>query len=377
MAYQKDISAILGLSISTVSKALKGYPDVSEETRRKVLKTAEVIDYRCRGSGAPGASDTLSKKCGVIGILAPGIGKELRTSKFKKEVVLGIVEEAAENNADVVIMDCEEESGNMSCMGKIAARNPDGICLLADRRDIYNGRFAELFESCIPLVSVGEKVTGHISVCCDRRENIRILLRHIRDSGHLKTAYLGDLSLDSRRTAAILEEEAEKLKMSFREGMGICMREESEKDARTTRPASLEAAQSAPSSGTCEKNEAYSRDRFMSGVPEGVTCIIVNSDRDAEILTDQWRKIGIRVPQDISVAALETEPDREEGGAGKGHGCTGIDKRLSMIGKEAARILINIVDHPEADTGEERTVSGVLADRGTVRRLSGINTRNY
>ena len=356
MAYQKDISAILGLSISTVSKALKGYPDVSEETRRKVLQTAEVIDYRCRGSGAPGASDTLSKKCGVIGILAPGIGKELRTSKFKKEVVLGIVEEAAENNADVVIMDCEEESGNMSCMGKIAARNPDGICLLADRRDIYNGRFAELFESCIPLVSVGEKVTGHISVCCDRRENIRILLRHIRDSGHLKTAYLGDLSLDSRRTAAILEEEAEKLKMSFREGMGICIRNES---------------------GKGEKDEAYGRDRFMSGVPEGVTCIIVNSDRDAEILTDQWRKIGIRVPQDISVAALETEPDREEGGAGKGHGCTGIDKRLSMIGKEAARILINIVDHPEADTGEERTVSGVLADRETVRRLSGINTRNY
>ena len=39
MAYQKDISAVLGLSVSTVSKALKGYPDISEETKRKVLKS--------------------------------------------------------------------------------------------------------------------------------------------------------------------------------------------------------------------------------------------------------------------------------------------------------------------------------------------------
>ena len=46
MAYQKDISAVLGLSVSTVSKALKGYPDISEETKRKVLKTAEELDYK-------------------------------------------------------------------------------------------------------------------------------------------------------------------------------------------------------------------------------------------------------------------------------------------------------------------------------------------
>ena len=43
MAYQKDISAILGVSVATVSKALKGYSDVSEKTRRKVLQTAAVL----------------------------------------------------------------------------------------------------------------------------------------------------------------------------------------------------------------------------------------------------------------------------------------------------------------------------------------------
>ena len=41
MAYLKDISAVLGVSVSTVSKALKGYSDISEDTRKKVIRAAE------------------------------------------------------------------------------------------------------------------------------------------------------------------------------------------------------------------------------------------------------------------------------------------------------------------------------------------------
>ena len=43
MAYLKDISAVLGLSVSTVSRALKGYPDISEETRKRVMETAKEL----------------------------------------------------------------------------------------------------------------------------------------------------------------------------------------------------------------------------------------------------------------------------------------------------------------------------------------------
>ena len=99
MAYQKDISAILGLSISTVSKALKGYSDVSEETRRKVLQTAEEIDYKCRGSGEKGSGlNMASRKAGAIGILLPGCGSVVKNSLFYRRLICGIIEEAAERN---------------------------------------------------------------------------------------------------------------------------------------------------------------------------------------------------------------------------------------------------------------------------------------
>ena len=68
MAYLKDISAVLGLSVSTVSRALKGYPDISEETRKKVMKTAEDLDYKYDSGRAP---KTSARLWGALGVLAP------------------------------------------------------------------------------------------------------------------------------------------------------------------------------------------------------------------------------------------------------------------------------------------------------------------
>ena len=41
----KEIAETLGISITTVSKALKNYPDVSEKTRRSVIALAEKLQY--------------------------------------------------------------------------------------------------------------------------------------------------------------------------------------------------------------------------------------------------------------------------------------------------------------------------------------------
>ena len=45
MATIKDLSLKCGVSVSTVSKALNGYQDISEETRALVLKCANEMGY--------------------------------------------------------------------------------------------------------------------------------------------------------------------------------------------------------------------------------------------------------------------------------------------------------------------------------------------
>ena len=349
MAYQKDISAILGLSISTVSKALKGYSDVSEETRRKVLQTAEEIDYKCRGSGEKGSGlNMASRKAGAIGILFPRCGSVVKNSLFYRRLICGIIEEAAERNADAVVMDSDTERGSMSCIGKIAARKLDGVCLLLSRRDIYDGRFAELFESQIPMVSVEQKVAGLISVCSGKRENTRILLNYLRNRGHRYLAYLGDLSRDSERNAVILREEAEKLDMSCLEDIFVGR-------GAKERPDAADACGSAAKTAGRET--------------EKVTCLIARTQQEAEEKTRELQKAGIRVPQSVSMAVLEAG---ESNCAGR---FSGVDRCPERIGRTAAAKLMEIIEHPERDTGESIVLTGEIAECGTVLDLSEINTR--
>lgn len=46
MATLKDISRHLNLSVTTVSRALNGFPEVNEETRQLVKRTAIAMNYR-------------------------------------------------------------------------------------------------------------------------------------------------------------------------------------------------------------------------------------------------------------------------------------------------------------------------------------------
>ena len=210
MAYQKDISAVLGLSISTVSKALKGYPDISEETRKKVLRTAEELDYKYReGRRGPRAIQRMS---GTIGILAPG-SSDLVKSPYYREMLCGMAGEAAECRRDLVIMGEDSAEQEMSWIGRVTARKVDGICLLASREDLYKGRFAELLESGIPLISVENEVTGHTSICRDFRKNAALIMSYLRERGHRIVVFPGDQSIEYKKYASILREEAQKLEM--------------------------------------------------------------------------------------------------------------------------------------------------------------------
>ena len=49
----KQLSETLGLSQTTVSRALNGYPEVAEATRRKVLEAAQAHNYRPNARAKP------------------------------------------------------------------------------------------------------------------------------------------------------------------------------------------------------------------------------------------------------------------------------------------------------------------------------------
>ena len=335
MAYQKDISAILGVSVATVSKALKGYSDVSEKTRRKVLQTAEAIDYRYGGWNC---AERPSKKCGAVGIMTSGFEKESPASPFLKSMVLGMMEEAIRKERDVVVMDGKSEPGQLSRVGKIVTRRVDGVCILLEEREIYKGRYADLLESRIPVVSVEVPVAGHTSVCTDFRENTHILLMHLKERGHRKTALIGDLSLEHKKAVTVVADEAGKLGMSC-----VC----------------------ADASGFMDPPV----DRSEGGAlplpfSDDITCAIFRTEAEASEYTAKWRQKGLLVPRDISAAVLELEH-----GDGVKSRFTGVRRSPEQIGRIAVRVLVRVTECPESDSGERIVVAGEVVDMGTVRDL--------
>lgn len=63
----KDIARKLGISISTVSRSLRNFPEVNPETRRAVLEMAEKLDYQPNYI----ATSLVKKKTNTIGIVIP------------------------------------------------------------------------------------------------------------------------------------------------------------------------------------------------------------------------------------------------------------------------------------------------------------------
>lgn len=95
-----DIAAALGISVTTVSKALKGYSDISKTTRSKVLEMAEEMNYRPNSN----AVNLRTNETKTIGVIIPAT-----VHHFFSSVLNGILEEAEKRGYLVIILQSSEK----------------------------------------------------------------------------------------------------------------------------------------------------------------------------------------------------------------------------------------------------------------------------
>ena len=91
----KKLSAVLGISISTVSRALKNHPDISEATKRKVMELAAALEYEPNSN----AVQLRTKQSNLLGILVPSID-----NFFYDSFIAAVEQEARVHGYSVMIM---------------------------------------------------------------------------------------------------------------------------------------------------------------------------------------------------------------------------------------------------------------------------------
>lgn len=104
----KKIAESLGLSISTVSRALKNHPDISANTRQRVVDLAKALDYEPNAN----AVHLRTKNSKLLGVLVPSI-----SNYFYESFISSIEEEGRKIGYSVLILqsgnDPEVESENL------------------------------------------------------------------------------------------------------------------------------------------------------------------------------------------------------------------------------------------------------------------------
>jgi LacI family transcriptional regulator len=91
----KNISKILNMSISTVSRALKNHPDISESTKKKVQEAAAMLDYEPNTY----AISLRTNKTNLVGVIIPFI-----SNLFYQSFLDAAEDEAKKNNYSLLIL---------------------------------------------------------------------------------------------------------------------------------------------------------------------------------------------------------------------------------------------------------------------------------
>lgn len=96
----KDVAKRAGVAISTVSKVLNGYPNVSEETRHRVNKAVEELNF-VPNSVAAALS---SKQAGRVALLINSNMKTNAIDEIDMQYISGALNKAMELNLDVITL---------------------------------------------------------------------------------------------------------------------------------------------------------------------------------------------------------------------------------------------------------------------------------
>ncbi|WP_370479901.1 LacI family DNA-binding transcriptional regulator [Tamlana flava] len=185
----KDIAKQLGISITTVSKALKNYPDVSEKTKFKVRTLAEQLNY-VPNSFAIGLRKQESK---TIGVIIPTM-----VHYFFSTVIDAILKEAESRNYMGIIMQSNEDYElEKKQVDLLLNKGVDGILISLSNKTRDFKHLQKIIDYHVPLVLFDKiaKVMDCSKIVIDDRKAAYDAVTYLINKGYRRIAHFrGDLN---------------------------------------------------------------------------------------------------------------------------------------------------------------------------------------
>jgi len=198
----KDIGRELGISVSTVSRALKAHPDIAEETIRLVKEYAETHNY------VPNflAVNFRKSKTFNIGLIVPEL-----VHHFFSTVISGAISEANRQGYNILI----SQSNDLLKDEILASRamlnsSVDGLLISISNETVEGDHLREFLNEGKPVVQF-DKITDYLptpKVIVDDFDGAYSAVKHLIDEGYTRIAHIRgrkDVKNSSERCAGYLQ----------------------------------------------------------------------------------------------------------------------------------------------------------------------------
>lgn len=191
-----DIAKELGVSPSTVSRALKNHPDISVETRLRVQELAAKVNYRPNAL----AIGLKHQRSNTIGIIIPEI-----VHHFFSSIISGIEELAYSEGYRVMICQSNEDYAREEVnLQALLDHRVDGLLVSISKGSPDCSHFTRVVSSHIPIVFI-DRVCWELEsdrVITDDYQGARVVCSHLIERGSRRIIHLGtpdDLAIGVER----------------------------------------------------------------------------------------------------------------------------------------------------------------------------------
>ena len=180
----KQIAETLGISITTVSKALKNYPDVSPKTKRAVLDLATSLGYTPNSF----AVNLRTKESRTIGLIIPEV-----VHHFFSSVIDGIIAEAEKNGYLVIILQSNESLPmEKKQVELLLNKRVDGIIMSLSNDSNDDDHIKDIIRKEVPFVMFDKisKLIPCSKVIIDDQKAAFNAVQHLIQKGCSKIAHI-------------------------------------------------------------------------------------------------------------------------------------------------------------------------------------------
>jgi len=306
----RDIARQLDLSIGAVSRALDGYPDISVETRQRVVEMARQMGYVPNRA----ARQLRKQKTDTIGYIMPVESPRFADSFFS-EFIEGLGDEASVQKYDLLISTAPpgQDQEKLIYQQWVQGHKVDGLIL--DRMFMSDWRVQFLISQKMPFTSLETSDEGSDTprIEVDSRSGFVELVEHVFERGFRRVAYIGG--------PETLRIQHDRLR-GYRDGL---------------HKLGLLFDSALVSAGDMTSAGGYNSSKRLISIPDPPDAILCINDETALGVLRAANELGMRVGKDLAVAGFDGVRDAKYSNPP----LTTVDQPVYDIARQLVRMLVD------------------------------------